>query len=626
MSIYQIAVNGLQAAQAGLAVTAHNISNVDTPGYSRQALLQSANPAVFSGSGYFGTGVSVDSVVRRYDQFLTNEVTRTTSAASQYEATYAQAASVDQLLGDSTMGIAAPLSDFFAALNTLAAAPGDASSRQAMLSSAETLAGRFRMMDDALNSRRVGLEQRLDDAVASANAITRQIGTLNERIVVAQGRGDPPNDLYDQRDALVQQLAGLGAISTARQDDGSMNVYLGNGSPLVVGASVFQLKSQPDRFDAMRRSVGLDTGTGITEFASGDQVGGEIGGLMNARADVIDRAQDQLGRIAMVLAEAINTQHRLGQDRNGNPGGDFFGVAPPWISPSSTNAGNAVLTATLASPGALTAADYAVNYTAAGWVVTNLGDNTSTTYATLPQTVGGVTLAVGSGAPQVGDQYLLRPTKEGAAFLRVAITDINAIAAAAPIRTAAGANMGSGSITSGTVTSLDPNLLQPVTITFNANGTFNVAGTGTGNPTNVAYTPGMTIAYNGWSAVLDGAPAGGDSFTVGPNTSGVGDNRNALAMAALQTSRSVGNGAYSLGDAYGALMADVGITTRGAQIGRQAQATMLNEATQAQQAVSGVNLDEEAANLIKYQQAYQAASKVIQVADSLFQSLLAIGR
>ena len=256
--------------------------------------------------------------------------------------------------------------------------------------------------------------------------------------------------------------------------------------------------------------------------------------------------------------------------------------------------------------------------------LTRLSDGTSQVFATLPATLDGVTLDLGSGAPAVGDRYLLRPTRDGAGGLGVFVTDPLRIAAGAPVRTAAtSTNLGSGAISPGVVNALDPNLAQPVTITFTAAGTFSVSGTGTGNPAGLAYTPGMSLSYNGWQVTLSGQPAPGDSFTVVANAGGVGDNRNALALAALQTARFVG-GASSANEAYGALVAAVGSSTHEASLAARSQGALSAEADIAVERVSGVNLDEEAANLLKFQQAYQAAGKVIQTAAAMFDTLISI--
>ncbi len=213
----------------------------------------------------------------------------------------------------------------------------------------------------------------------------------------------------------------------------------------------------------------------------------------------------------------------------------------------------------------------------------------------------------------------------------MALTDARSIAAAAPIRTAASnGNSGTGAISAGSVNAPPPvnaNLTQTVTITFNnPPTTFDVAGTGTGNPAGVAYTAGGSISYNGWTVQIGGTPAAGDVFTISANSAGVADNRNALLLAGLQTGKTLAGGTASYQSAYAQIVSDVGNKTREIQVTATAQESVVKQAEEAQQSLSGVNLDEEAANLLRYQQAYQASGKMIEIADKLFNTLLELGR
>lgn len=623
-SVLSVAISGLHAAQAGLATAGHNIANVNTAGYSRQEALQASRPGVFTGAGYLGRGVDVATVVRRYDALLATQARTAQSASTHHATAQAQAAAVDNLLADPDAGLAPALAAFFAGVNTVANHPGDLAARQSMLSAAGSLAARVRLLDGALAGRQQAVDRGIEAAVASANALARQVAELNGRINREAGRGQPPNDLLDRRDALVADLAKLAGVSTATQSDGSLNVFLANGQALVVGEQALALVAAPDRFDAGRRVPGLASGSGFVEFTADSLAGGELGGLVAARRDVLDPAQNALGRLVAALGGAVNAQHRLGLDRLGAPGGDLFGYGAPWVGAASSNAGDARLQAAFADTGALEAADYDVSWGAGGWTVRRLSDDLVRTFASLPATLDGFTLDAVSGTPAAGDRFLVRPGRDAASAFGVLFTDPARVAAAAAVRASAAAgNLGGATITPGRVTGADPDLAQPVTITFTAAGTFDVSGTGTGNPAGLAYTPGMTLAYNGWEVRIEGRPAAGDSFTVAPDPGGIGDNRNALAIAALQVARLAG-GSATAGDAWGALVARVGAATHEAQVAAQAQASISREAATAAQAVSGVNLDEEAASLLRYQQAYQAAGKVIQTAAALFETLLGI--
>jgi flagellar hook-associated protein 1 len=320
----------------------------------------------------------------------------------------------------------------------------------------------------------------------------------------------------------------------------------------------------------------------------------------------------------------------LGQDLNGSLGGTFFAVPMPEVTGKSSNTGSAVIGAAISNASTLTTSGYRLTYTGANYTVTRLSDSTTTTYAALPQTVDGVALSLVSGAAGVGDSFLIEPTRNGARDIAMSISDPANIAAAAPLRTAAsGTNTGSGTISTGTVNTPPPpngNLQQPVTITFSSPTTFNVTGTGTGNPAGVAYTAGANISYNGWTMQLHGSPAAGDVFTITPNSGGVADGRNALLLAELQTQNTLAGGTTGYQGAYSQMVAMIGNKTQQIDVMSQAQTAVVGQATQAQQSLSGVNLDEEAANLLRYQQAYQASGKMIQVASTLFQTLLDLGK
>ena len=628
-SLLGIALTGLNSAQGGLVTTGHNIANVNTPGYSRQQTVQSQNPPQASGSGFFGTGSNIETVRRAYDEFLAAQGLSMQASASHWNTALSQLQNVDQLLSDTDVGVTPALNALFKAVNDVAANPADAASRQSMLSASQAMAGRIQDLDARLQRLGGANEQRIESTVAAVNILGAQIAQLNERIALAAGStGQPPNDLLDHRESLVADLNKLVRANVVTQGDGSLNVFLGNGQALVVGTRAYALGTGPDALDPSRLSIGLQSGSTLLGFRAQDLEGGELGGLLAFRENTLNPARNALGRIAMVLAARFNEQHKLGLDRGGQFGVDVFAAGAPQANAASTNTGTAQLAAAVTNYAALTDSDYRVQWDGTNWNVTRLADDTLQSFATLPQTVDGVSISVASGAAAAGDNFLILPTRDGAAGFAALLRRPEQIAAAAPMRTsAAGGNAGTGSVSAGRANgpAANVNLQQTVTITFTAAGTFNVNGTGTGNPAGVAYTPGAAISYNGWTIEISGAPAAGDTFTVAANTNGSGDNRNAALLAGLQTSALVGNGA-TLGDAYGQLLARVGNSTHEADLSAAAQARLLEETQARQASVSGVNLDEEAANLLRYQQAYQAAGKLVSVASLLFDTLLQLGR
>ncbi|MGH8665657.1 MAG: FlgK family flagellar hook-associated protein, partial [Burkholderiales bacterium] len=381
------------------------------------------------------------------------------------------------------------------------------------------------------------------------------------------------------------------------------------------------------REDPKRLEIGYSSASG-TAIITSSLTGGQLGAVLAFQRDAAAPTLNNLGRIATALAFDFNQQHRLGQDLNGAAGTDFFTLPTPGVIGRSGNSGSAVLDATIVDASALTTSDYRIAYNAGNYSVTRLSDSSVTVYASLPQTIDGVRVSLGSGTPGNGDSFLLQPTRTGARDLAVRLVDGSQIAAAAPIRGAAGTGNTSGAaITAGVVNGPPPtnaNLLQPVTITFTGSGSYDVSGVGTGNPTGLAYVSGGDISYNGWTVSIAGAPRAGDTFTITPNSGGVSDNRNATLLAGLQNAKTIGGGAATYQGAYSQSVASVGSKTREVQVAAAAQETLVTQTRSAQQSLSGVNLDEEAANLIRYQQMYQACGKMIEIASKLFDSLLAI--
>jgi flagellar hook-associated protein 1 len=629
--IFGIGIGGLAAAQAGLVTTGHNITNANTPGFHRQAIVQSPAIPIFTGAGFFGQGVQVDTVMRVYNQYLDSQVASAQAQSSFLSTYHTQLAQIDNVIADSSAGLSPALQDFFQSVQAVAANPSDVPSRQSMLSAGSALTARFNTLAGRFDELRNGVDAQLTSAVGSINSYAQQIAALNGKIQSVQvNANQPPNDLLDQRDALIGELNKLVGTSVVKQSDGTLNVFIGNGQNLVVGTQILTLTTAPAVDDPQRLDIAYNVGGSTTLLSPSTLQGGELGGLLAFRDNDLVAAQNAVGRVALGVAMTMNDQQRLGQDLNGALGTNLFIAPVPGVISKSSNTGTAVLGASITNISALTASDYRVTYTGANYTVTRLADNTTTSYATLPQTVDGIAISIASGAAAAGDSYLIQPTRNAARDIAMNLSDPALIAAAAPIRTAAAStNTGSGVINAGTVNAPPPpnaNLQQTVTIAFTGANTFSVSGTGTGNPVGVAYTPGANITYNGWTIQIAGAPAAGDVFTIARNSGGVADGRNALLMAGLQTQNTLAGATTTFQGAYSQMVSQVGNKTQQIDITSQAQAKLVDQATQAQQALSGVNLDEEAANLLRYQQAYQAAGKMMQIASTLFQSLLDIGK
>ena len=645
-SIFSTGLSALAAAQAGLVTTGHNIANASTPGFSRQEVLFGTSFPQFLAGSFYGRGVDIVGVRRVYSDFLAAQVLATKAESSELGALKTELSQLDNLFGDPATGLSPSLNEFFAGVNAVAAHPADTPSRQAMLSNANALVARFRQIDSQLQGFRQANEDQVKGIVTAINGYVEQIAGLNRRIAEiasSTADGQAPNDLLDQRDHLVSQLSDKIGARAVVQGDGSYNVYLASGQALVVGVDSYRMQAVPDTNDPRKLQISLDLGGGAPlRLQTADVSGGKLAGVLAYRDGALANAQNALGRIAVVLADAFNAQHRLGLDLNGQPGGNLFNVPAPSWSAASTNTGSAALATTIVNPGALTGSDYEARFDGSNWSIRRLSDGNTQTFATLPQTVDGVTIGIAGGAAAAGDAFLVQPTRYAARDVAVVLGDPARIAAAAPIRTGLGAsNTGTGAISAGAVTQayLASPLASPLTISYNAGAntltgfpatqavTVTVGTTSTTYPagTPVPYTAGATIAFGGITFTLSGSPANGDTFTVAPNAGGVGDNRNAQLLAALASANLVG-GTTTLAGALGEIVASVGSRMHEVSIESDAQAALLQQTERAMLSVSGVNLDEEAANLQRYQQAYQAAGEVMRIAGSLFDTILGITR
>jgi flagellar hook-associated protein 1 len=635
-SILGVSVSGLNAAQANLQTTTHNISNVNTPGYNRQQVIQNTNISLSSGAGFIGGGVRVSTVQRVYSEFLVTQAQQTQTKSSQLDTYSAQISQINNMVADSSAGLSPALQNFFSSVQDVATNAASVPSRQALINNTEALVTRFQVMDQRLSESRAGVNKQITSTVTEVNTLAQAIADLNHSISLAQGQaaGQPANDLLDQRDALTTELSKLINTSVVQQSNGAHNIFIGNGQPLVVGTDTLKLNAVTSPQAPEEVTIGFVSGNNTILIPEEQlQDGGSLGGLLAYRNEALDSAQNALGRIAIGLGQTFNDQHRLGQDLNGDLGGDFFTVPAPKVISDAGNNATSSITASINDVGALTTSDYKFAFDGTDYTLTRLSDNNSISTNVLPS--GATPLAldgfqITDATINANESFIIQPTREGARNIALAINDTAKIAAAAPIRTeAALSNTGSGTISAGSINPLpiDANLQQPVTITFHSpfDGQFDVTGTGTGLPANnQVFSAGDDISFNGFTVQIEGNPAAGDVFTIGPNTNANSDNRNALLLGGLQTQNILAGGTASFQSTYGQLVSQIGSKTRELQVTSEAQANLLAQTNQSLQSLSGVNLDEEAANLLRFQQAFQASSKVIEISSSLFDSLLRI--
>lgn len=639
MSILNAAISGLLASQRSLATVSHNISNVNTDGYSRQRADLVARESQFSGVGYIGNGVKTSSVTRITDQFITNQLRTSTSSSNDINAFLTLASRVDNMLADAETGLSPSLQNFFASIQDVNDLPSSTTARQLMISEADSLAARFQFLDERLTDLGNEVKTQLGANISDINTISKSIADLNSRIVEATGiaSGQLPNDLLDQRELLILDLAELVTVNTNEQADGSLNVFIGKGLALVINKEASTLaitETYEGHYDVSL--VNQFSSSNITDSISG----GSLGGQINFQTQMLEPAKNSLGRLAIGLADTFNEQHRLGASLDGDVNTAFFSVAAPNVAALGAAPNN--VTSVITDPSVLTDSDYNLTFNGGNsYTLTRLSDATTTAINTggvSPYTtpaIDGFTMDITAGAA-VSDQYIIRPTVNGASDISVLISDPRKVAVAGPLQGGSVTNASGVPINTGNAAISDVNITSTTGVPLASNVTLTFDAVN--NQFDISAPPGGTIAYNSATDnagkqftiaaagnatfTISGFPQDADAFVIQNNNGLDGDNRNGLLLSALQTERFLLNGSASYQEAYGQLVAGVGTTTRQSEISSTALNVLLDHTIEARESVSGVNLDEEAANILKFQQSYTASARMISVADELFQNLM----
>ena len=617
--------SALLAFQRALATVGHNVANAATPGYSRQRVEFTSRPGQPSQQNV-GQGVDVDNLRRLADGLVYARQLDSAGEMGRLTQMSGLASRVDALITGADTGLSTAWSGFFNAAKGVMANPASSAARDQMLATGKQLATRWNLLDGQLGQIAGDVESSLKDRVDAANRLAGDIANLNRDIVAAGTNASP--DLLDQRDLRVGQLAALVGAETVLQDNGAMNVFTTGGQPMVLGTKAMELAVMADSFQANRSQLAVQTDAGPVRLPDG-ALSGEVGGLLEFRTSVLDPARAELGRLATAFAMTLNEVQRGGVDYAGNPGTDLFALPPPQVNSHAGNnaASTASFTASVGDVGALTGKNVVLRFDGAAWSAARADNGqalamTGTGASGDPFVVEGVELVL-SGTAVAGDRFLLQPTATAAAGIRLAVDDSNKIAAASPMSVGLD-TANTGSITGGTARITDPVLYAGFTnanITFLDANTYSIDG---GPPT--AYAPGATINGSGWSLVLNGTPAAGDEINLGRTGARSSDNGNARLLATVDTKDVLDGGNTDVTAAISQLAGRVGGDARQAKLSLDAQQAIDDQVTAERESVSGVNLDEEAADMMRFQQAYQAAAQVIATADTMFQALLSAAR
>lgn len=644
-SLMSIGIKTLEANYAGLQVTGHNIANAHVPGYSRQKIELATAEGQFSGAGFFGKGVDVVSVKRIYSDYLTREA-NSTNAAAQADATRLRMLeTLEQAFQTGESGIGYSANQFLNGMVDLANRPADSSTREVVLARATEMALRFSASGRQIETMQRSIVSDARTQVTAVNQLAKNIAQANDKISQVSGLGQPPNDLLDERDRLVSQLNALVQVNTVMAADGSMSVFLGGGHMLVLGSETNPLTIAANQDDPSRAAIAVFDGESVKNLDEDMVPGGSLVGLLRFQnKDLVD-ARNLLGRLAAAVAGAVNQQQQLGVNLyppyGSVPSEPIFGVGGPQSIANANNvrdAGGGFMgqaTVTITDPSELKPSDYALaaDPLAPGqWLLTRLLDGHTQSIVS-GDVVDGFRVDIGPPSPDVNDKFLLQPVGRAAGEMRVLVDDVRDLAAASPlVATSMPTPTGTVSVDSLKMLTQPPNPDHTVRISFTDDAghytwdlvdpTGAVVGGGSGTWTAGGTIPAPPDDMNGFEMRLLGVPRLGDQIVVEPakEENFAQNNGNALIMAKLRDELIV-EGA-TVGDAYAAAMADVGVRVQGGRSTAQITGALAEAAEAARGSESGVNLDEEAARLIQYQQGYQAAAKVLQAAQSILQALL----
>ena len=644
MGILNIGSQALQANMLALQTIGNNIANVNTAGYSVESAVLQAVPGQYTGSGYIGQGVTVETIQRNYSTFLSQQATLASSVESSDQTKSDQLQSLETLFQGGTSDVGQQISNMLNAFSAVASTPADLTARTVALTDVNQTAAQISQLSTSLDDLQAGITQPLSQDVTNINTIAANIAQVNGEIARAQGTNQPPNDLLDQRDELIANLNKLVQTSQIPASDGTIGVFIGGSQALVLGTAVNPVSITSDPYgDTTKSKLSIDNSGTMVQLNENTLGGGAVSGLLQFQNTDLNEARNLLGRITLATTTAMNNQSKLGLDLDGNPGTNLFSAinfGTDNILPKNTNTSGSTLGLSINDLTKFVPSDYQVDFSSSTTgTITRLSDGVVTAFPQTPPTtapilatVDGLNISYGTGTPVAGDSFELKPFTTAASNLQSEFSSPRSLAVSSPVSVAAAStNLGSLTVTSLTA----QNLATPIdnyAVTFAVSGTgttYNIVDNSTTPASTVVtgapYVPGQAITYAptgvaGFSLVMTGAPANGDTMNVTPNPYPAQDGGNATAIMNLRDTPMFDGSALT--DGYAAVIAQIGVQAQGAQYSAQVSTGLATTAQAAQTGVSGVNLDEEAAKLLQYQQAYQAASKMVQIAGTIFSTLI----
>ncbi|MCG7530125.1 flagellar hook-associated protein FlgK [Psychrobium sp. MM17-31] len=667
VDLLQVGVSGLLTSQQRLGTTGHNIANVNTDGFSRQTILQETSSPVRAGNNFAGTGTRISQIERVFDQFRYNEVVFNQTLDSAAQTTASKMQRLDETMSLIGKSISTSLNDLFSAVNSLVDVPGDIGLREVMLSKADTLSKNMSSVQSALDAEYNSVNEDLESSATNVTEIAEQLAALNRDIVKASANNSTPSDLLDKRDNLVKELSSYTSVSTVETNDGALNVYMAGGQTLVTGTTHFSVGVDRGNPDPRQTQIYIQSPSGAKQGLPGSSIGGSMGALIGYRDGVLSDTMNKLGQTAITVADAFNTAQSQGMDLNGLQGQNLFKDINDTESSARRfltdfdNTGTLTGAVDITDVNQLSSDDYRLEYDGTNYTLTNQSTGESQvltpenpaapvgsrTYATSD----GFTFKETGGAPANGDSFIIQPTRLGATNLTVNLTQPEQIATSSIVEVYADdENVNTAKLE---ITSVDntgaagfPSAGNDLTLeVYEAPaGTFNyrmLDSSGTAQPlfdengaalgTTATYTSSpLKFQAAGMSFQLNGLASGEGvnaperykiNYAVGE-----GNNKNALEMASLVDKKMANQGRSTMNDLYEESVTSVGSATATANIEASAARTLFSQAEARMSNTSGVNLDEEASNMLRFQQAYSASARVISTANEIFNTLLQAAR
>ncbi|ABV86676.1 flagellar hook-associated protein FlgK [Shewanella pealeana] len=633
LDLMNIARTGVLASQSQLAITSNNIANANTAGYNRQVVSQSALDSQRMGNDFYGAGTYVSDVKRVYNDYATRELRIGSTAVSETQTTFGKMSELDQLFSQIGKGVPEGLNNFFASMNALSDIPGDLGMRGSMLTSANQLADSINQMQGHLDSQMTQTNDQIAAVTTRINEISKELGNINRELMKSQGED---MQLLDKQDALILELSEYASVNVVPLDSGAKSVMLGGSMMLVSGEVSMQMGTvQGDPYPNELQITAQSGNKSMIVDAT--KLGGQLGALVNYRDETLTPSQMEFGQYALGVADAFNQAQAQGFDLNGQVGANIFtDINDPSmqigrVGALSSNTGTANLSVNIDDVGSLTGSSYELKFTAPSTYELKDAASGNITPLTLNGTklegADGFSIDIDAGALASGDTFEIRPTSGAAASISVEMTDGKGIAAAGTKITADAANTGNSQVklvsiddrtdTNFPVTGseltfeIDPAATPP---TFEV---FDVDGTSLGAA--AAYTP-PNISAHGFTFEIDSTAATAEKFTFDLSFA-EGDNTNMVNMAKLNEAKLMNGGKTTLNDVYENTKFDVGSKTKAAEVAMGSADAIYTQAYTRVQSVSGVNLDEEAANLMRFQQSYQASARIMTTANEIFNTL-----